>query len=330
MHYRRLAKTDIDVSAVAFGCWAIAGGGTWGDQDESDALAALRAAYDVGVNFFDTAETYGRGRSEELVGRALASVRDDVVIATKASPSHFAPDELRAACERSLGYLVTDRIDLYQLHWPKPDTPVAETLGVLDELKAEGKIRAYGVSNFGPQNLADCLAAQGAVSSNQVAYNLLFRAVEFEIVPLCVREDISILCYSPMMQGLLTGKFGSPDDVPSGRARTRHFSSAREEVRHGEDGAEAETFEALGEIYQIAAALGQPMANVSLAWLLAQPGVTAVLAGGRTAEQAQRNAQAADLELSDDAMEELTEVTRPLRRTLGANADMWQSESRMQ
>jgi aryl-alcohol dehydrogenase-like predicted oxidoreductase len=329
MQFRKLGHTDMDVSTVAFGCWAIVGGFTWGDQDEADSLAALRSAFDTGVNFFDTAEGYGGGASEQLLGRALGDVRDQIVIASKASRSHHRPADLREACERSLQNLGTDRIDLYQLHWPNWNVPFEETLGTLDELKAEGKILSYGVSNFGPRDLGDLLATGRTVETNQVAYNLLFRAIEYEIQPICAREGIGILCYSPMMQGLLTGKFACPADVPADRARTRHYSGERPEARHGDPGAEAETFAAVRAVREIAEGLGEPMANVSLAWLLAQEAVTCVIAGGRNAEQAKANTAAADLVLPQDAIGRLTEATEALKQTLGPNADMWQSESRI-
>jgi len=258
MRYRKLGHTDIDVSTVAFGCWAIVGGFTWGDQDEADSLAALRAAYDAGVTFFDTAEGYGGGASVQLIGRALGDVRDQIVIASKASASHFLPDDVRAACERSLRNLGTDRIDLYQLHWPSRTVPLADTLGALDALKTEGKIRSCGVSNFGPGDLGDLLATGHAIESNQMAYNLLFRAIEHDIQPICVREGVGILCYSPMMQGLLTGKFASPDDVPSDRARTRHYSRERPDARHTGPGAEAETFAAIQAIREVAEGSASP------------------------------------------------------------------------
>jgi aryl-alcohol dehydrogenase-like predicted oxidoreductase len=281
------------------------------------------------VTFFDSAELYGDGYSEQLIGRALGGVRDEIVIASKAAPDHFAPDELRAACERSLGCLGTDRIDLYQLHWPHPEIPVAETLGVMAELREEGKIRAIGVSNFGPHDLAEALAAGVPIASNQLAYSLLFRAIEFEILPLCVEESISVLCYSPMLQGLLTGKFAAADDVPVDRARTRHFSCERRDARHGEPGAEAGTFAAVAQVRRVADLIGEPMANVALAWLLAEEGVASVIAGGRSPAQALINARAADLELSPDVVADLAAATDALKQTLGPNADMWQTDSRI-
>ena len=329
IEYRTLAKTDISVSTIAFGCWAIVGGFNWGPQDETDSLEAIVAAYDSGVNFFDTAEGYGNGYSEQLLARALHQVRDRVVIASKVSPDHFAPRDLRAACERSLQNLQTDYIDLYQLHWPNHDIPVDETLGVLDALKAEGKIRAYGVSNFGPIDLRDALVTDRPISSNQVAYNLLFRAIEWEIQPICEAADISILPYSPLMQGLLTGKFANADEVPTDRARSRHFSGERIMAKHGESGAEPETFATIERIRAIAKEVELPPADLSLAWLLAQPGVTSVLVGARNAEQARANVLSAQAAVSPGIFERLSAATAPLKEKLGPNADMWQNPPRI-
>ena len=330
MQYRKLGKTGIEVSTVAFGAWAIVGGFNWGDQEEKDSLAALRAAHDAGVTLFDTAEGYGNGRSEELIGQALCDVRDEIVIATKVSPDHLAPDQLRQSCEHSLRALRTDRIDLYQVHWPSREIPVEDTLATLEGLKQRGKIRAYGVSNFGKQDLNEYLACKYKVCSNQMAYSLLFRAIEYEIRPLCEREQISILCYSSMMQGLLTGKFAKADEVPEDRARTRHFSGSRPHTRHGEEGAEDQTFETIAQIKRIAKDLGEPMADVSIAWLLAQPGVTSAIVGGRNANQTRRNARAADLILEQEVIQQLSLATDPLKDYFGNNADMWQGMSRIQ
>ena len=327
MQYRQLANTDLEVSSVAFGCWAIIGGFTWGGhQDEKDSIEAMLAAYDAGVNFFDSAEMYGEGASEKLVGKTLRDIRDKVIVASKVIPEHYEPNELRTACDRSLELLGFDYIDLYQLHWPNHDIPVAETLGVMEELKQAGKVRAIGVSNYGPIDLAEVLEMDCTIVSNQLAYNLLFRAIEFEIKPICVREGLSVLCYSPMMQGLLTGKFATADDVPEDRSRTRHYSGDRPHAVHGGPGAEEEVFAAVAEIRRIADGLGQPRANVSLAWLLAQEGVAAVIAGGRSAEQARLNVAAADLTLPADALDALSKTTEPIKQRLGPNADMWRQD----
>jgi len=324
----KLGQTDITVSVVALGCWAFAGGRVWGPQDEAESIATVRAALDAGVNFFDTAEGYGDGDSEAVLGRALAGRRHEAVIATKVNRSHLSGDEVREACEHSLRRLQTDTIDLYQIHWPSRTVPLDETMEALEKLREQGKVRAIGVCNFGVGDLSDLFKA-GRSETNQLPYSLLWRAVEYQIRPQCVDEKIGILCYSPLAQGLLTGKFGSPDEVPAGRARTRHFSKARPQVRHGEAGCEAETFAAIERIRHTCDEMHRPMAQVALAWLLHQPGVTAVIAGARRPDQIRQTAQAADLELSPETLGELTEATEPLKRILGPNPDMWQSESRL-
>ena len=327
MKYSTLGQTDITVSMVALGCWAFAGGRVWGPQDEAESIATVGAALDAGVNFFDTAEGYGNGDSEAVLGRALAGRRHEAVIATKISRSHLSGDEVQWACEQSLRRLKTDHIDLYQIHWPSRTVPLDETLEALERLREQGKVRAIGVCNFGMGDLAD-LAETGRVETNQVPYSLLWRAIEYEIKERCVDAGMGILPYSPLAQGLLTGKYGSPDEVPEGRARMRFFSGERPQARHGGPGCEAEAFAAIERIRHVCKEIGKPMAQVSLAWLLHQPGVTAVLAGARRPEQIEQTAQAAELELGPEAMDGLTQATEEIKQIMGSNPDMWQSESR--
>jgi len=325
MKYRRLGKTDIKVSPVAMGCWAIAGDHTWGPQDEADSIATIHAALDAGVNFFDTAEGYGNGYSEEVVGKALRDRREEAIIATKVSASHLSQDEIVKACGRSLKRLQSDYIDLYQIHWPSRTIPLDETMYALERLREQGKIRAIGVCNFAAQDLTDLLAV-GHVETDQLPYSLLWRAIEYGIQPKCVEKRIGILCYSPLLQGLLTGKFATPDDVPESRGRTRHFSKKRPETRHGENGREEETFAAIAAIRRICKEIGKPMTEVALAWLLYQPAVTAVLAGARRPEQIYQNVRAAELALTPGVVNELAEATTELKELFGTNPDMWQPE----
>ncbi len=327
MEYRKLGETDISVSVVAMGCWAIVGDATWGPQDEADSLATIHAALDEGINFFDTAEAYGDGFSESLLGKALTRRRHEAVIASKVSGDQLAATGVRQACERSLRRLHTDYIDLYQIHWPNRTIPLQETMGALEELRTQGKVRAVGVCNFGPGDLADLLAA-GRAATNQLPYSLLWRAIEYAIRQQCVDNGIGILCYSPLVQGLLTGKFAAADDVPVGRARTRHFSKDRPQTRHGEAGCETETFTALEQIRRISDTIDVPMARLALAWLLHQPGVTSVLAGARNPDQIHDNVQAAAVELPPQVVDELTAATEEVKRKLGGNPDMWSSASR--
>lgn len=325
----KLPHTDFEVSQIAFGAWAIVGGFNWGPQDEKDSIDALRTAYEMGINFFDTAELYGKGASENLIYKALGEVKDKIIVATKIKPEDFAFEDVKKATEERLKALKTDQLDLLQLHWPNPKIPVEETMGALEELKKEGKIRAFGVSNFGKEDLSEAFKHTQEISSNQLPYNLIWRAIECEVLPECKHRHVPILCYSPIMQGLLTGKFSDPAEVPDDRARTRHFSSKRAQTRHGEAGCEEETFEVLKKIKTISDQIGKPMVEVSIAWLLAQPAVGSVIVGGRNGEQVKKNVKAADLKLDDDVLEQLNQATLPLKERLGKNADLWEGESRI-
>lgn len=327
MKYRQLGQTDITVSVVALGCWSLISDLNWGRQDRADSAATIHAALDIGLNFFDTAEGYGQGESEAILGETLGRGRQEAVIASKVSPNHLAPADLLRACEDSLRRLKTDYIDLYQLHWPNHEVALEETIEILEKLQRQGKIRAFGVCNFGAQDLSDLLAV-GRSETNQLPFSLLWRAIEHEVLPLCLEHKLGILAYSPLAQGLLTGKFSSADEVPEGRARTRHFSKDRPLARHNEAGCEQETFAAIAEIRQVSRELGQPMAELSLAWLLHQPGVTSVLAGARQPEQIRQNVRAAMVELPGEAITRLAEVTDKVKQKLGSNIDPWQSDPR--
>jgi aryl-alcohol dehydrogenase-like predicted oxidoreductase len=322
---RKLGSSDIEVSALALGCWALAGGAGWGDQDEDEAIATIHAALDQGINFLDTAEAYGNGQSEEIVGKALLGRRDQAVVATKISPTHTDPAVLRDYCEASLRRLQTDYIDHYIVHWPITTHPVDESLAVLQELEQEGKIRSIGVSNYGKELLSEVIETDVRIDANQLCYSLLSRAIEYDVLPLCRAHDISVTAYMPLMQGLLTGKFQTIEDVPPFRMRTRHFSGDREMSRHGEPGAEKETFAAIDVVRSIAQELGEPMANVALAWVIAQPGVASAIAGARRPDQIARNVAAGSLDLAPDVIARLDVATKTLKEKLGTNIDYWNS-----
>ena len=323
-----LPHAPFKISNMTFGAWSIAGGFNWGDQDERDSKAALRAAYDLGITFFDTAKAYGNGKSEQLIAQELGDVRDQIIIGTKILPQDFKYQDLISDCEERLQYLNTDYIDLLQLHWPNWEIPVAETFEALEKLKKDGKIRAYGVSNFGVQDLKDSLNSKAQITTNQLPYNLIWRAIEFDILPMCQREHIPVICYSSIMQGLLAGKFNAPNDVPIDRARSRHFSSDRLHSRHDEPGCEALTFQTLQKIKAYAQDVDMSMANLSMAWLLAQPGIASIIVGARNAHQVERNVKALDVSLTPDQIQYLNEITLPLKMQLGKNPDLWQSNSR--
>ncbi len=328
MEYRKLGQSELQISVISMGCWAISGDSTWGPQKESDAITAIHAALDAGINFFDTAEAYGNGYSEKIVGQALSKRRQEIVIATKVSPSHLRANDLRESCENSLRRLQTDYIDLYYIHWPNWKIPIEDTFSELEKLKEEGKIRSAGCSNFGEIDLTELLR-NGRVEVNQLPYNLLWRAIEYEIQPICLKNNIAIACYSPLAQGLLTGKFSSVDEVPEGRARTRHFSGNRPQVRHGEAGAEREIFETLATMRRIRQEINAPMAQVALSWLLSRPGMTTIIVGARNPQQINMNVKSVELKLPPEVLEQLTLASEDLKKKLGNNPDMWDSDSRM-
>ena len=329
MRYETLGDAGIEVSRMALGCWPFAGGKVWGPQDDNDSIAAVHAALDAGVNFFDTAEGYSDdSNSEEVLGRALEGRRKDAVIATKIGNAHLHPSMVAEHCDASLARLQTDYIDLYQIHWPNHDVPIEDTMAELLKLQDNGKVRALGVCNFAVRDLTDILEC-GVIVTNQLPYNLLWRALEFAIKPACEANNVGIICYSPLQQGLLTGRYVSADDVPTGLSRTRHFNKDREQAIHGEDGCEDETFATIAAVLKVAEEAGEHPAKISLAWLLAQKGVTSLLVGARNADEVALNTPTFDYDLPASVEEALTTSTEELKQILGENADFWQSPGRM-
>jgi aryl-alcohol dehydrogenase-like predicted oxidoreductase len=271
----------------------------------------------------------------------LGARRSRAIVGTKVSPDHCYPDTLRASCEASLRRLRTDYIDLYMIHWPLNPSAfrhytqdpkivanpprLTEALATLAALRAEGKIRHIGVSNFGVQQLAELAAVGVPVAANQLAYSLLSRGIEIEILPACQRAGIGVIGYMALLQGLLSGKFASLDDIPAVRTRTRHFSGKRAGSRHGGPGVEAETWAALQEIGAVADETGMTRANLALAWAAARPGVTCTLAGCRNVEQLRDNARAIERPLAPAIVARLDAATADVLDKLGPFVDYFQS-----
>lgn len=329
MKYNVLGNSNLEVSAISLGVWQLGDPKYWGKVE--DVEGTIQVALDEGINLFDTAEIYGNGKSEEALGKALGSNRDRVIIASKVSESKLSADDLPTACEESLARLGTDRIDLYQVHWPtETSVPFEETYGAMTTLQQQGKIRHIGVSNFGRRDLAKWFNTGTAVS-NQLGYNLLFRATEYEIIPTCQEHGLSVLAYMPLMQGLLTGRWKIVEEIPPSRRRTRHFSNDRELTRHGEPGQEALTMQTIDDLCSLAEETGIPVADMTVGWLIKQSQVASVICGATRPDQVRRNAATANIELPNDLVSRLNEITRPLKEALGPNADMWnnQEESRI-
>ena len=329
MRYKTLGNTEIKVSEFALGCWPFAGGKVWGVQDDSLSIQTVHAALDNGINFFDTAEGYNDdSHSEEVLGRALLGKRSHSVIATKISPTHLIPESIEKACNASLQRLKTDYIDLYQIHWPNHSVPLEESLAVLLRLRDLGKIRAIGVCNFGIQDLSEALHAAEIVT-NQLPYNLLWRPIELEILPKCLEHNVGLICYSPLAQGLLTGRYSSPDDVPEGLSRSRLFSGNRPLATHGEEGVEDETFNAISEVISLADQMEEHPAKISLSWVRSRPGITALLVGARSPQELNLNIPAFEYSLPQSDVDRLSSITDLIKHKLGSSADMWNGDNRM-
>lgn len=320
MQYRPLGASGIQASAVGFGAWA-AGGWMWGGQDEREAIDAIRAAVDNGVTLIDTAPIYGFGASEELVGKAIAGLRDKVVLATKCGlvwdrecgdfyfrsnekavqkdPDKatktvyrcLRPESIRDEVEASLRRLDVDVIDLYQTHWQESTTPIADTMGELMKLKDEGKIRAIGVSNASSEQMNEYRHV-GPIDSDQERFSMLDRRIDSRQLPYCRERGIAILAYSPIEQGLLTGKMGPDREFEEGDMRRGSKRFSEDNLRKVQA--------MLDEFRPVAERHGITLAQLTIAWTIAYPGVTHALVGARNPKQAKENAAAADVQLSTE------------------------------
>ncbi|MBB4574828.1 aldo/keto reductase [Rhizobium lentis] len=304
---REIGRSGVKASAVGLGTWAI-GGWMWGGTDEAQSIAAIQASLDAGVTLIDTAPAYGLGRSEEIVGKALAGRRDKAVIATKCGlvwhtqkGNHFfdqdgkpvhrylGRDSIVHEVEESLRRLGTDHIDLYITHWQDPTTPIEETVAALEELKQAGKIRAIGASNVDRSELEQ-YTATGSLDAIQERFSMIDRQIEADLLPLTIANGVSTLSYSSLALGLLSGAIG-PERVFSGddqRKDNPRFSVANR--RKAKDFAEA--------IRPVAERQGASIAQTVIAWTLAQPGITFALCGARNPAHALDNARAGTLRLS--------------------------------
>ncbi len=317
---RRIAgKSGIEISPMGIGCWSYGGGDYWGPQAQSDVTAVANAALDAGINFFDTAEGYNNGRSEEALAVALKGRRHEAVIGTKVSKPD--PTTIREHCEASLQRLQTDYVDIYMIHWPDDEIAIEESMAELTHLQEDGLIRAIGVSNFGVAQLTAALETGASIAVNQLCYNLLSRAIEPELLPLCRKHDVGILGYMPLLQGILTGQYKSAEEIPPVHARFRHFRDDRPQASHGEAGAEEEMFETLEAIREIAETEQVPMARLAIAWAMARPGITCMLVGTRNVDELAENLNVLNYSLSADVIGRLDEITAPLLVKLGANPD---------
>lgn len=344
MEKRRLGKSDLQVSVLGMGCWQFGGGSYWGSQSQQDVNAVVHKALDSGINYFDTAEVYNEGASERSLGIALKGRRKEAIIGTKITPANMYPSKIRDHCENSLNRLATDYIDLYMVHWPVTSHAVAhftddkkiiadppvigEAFETLSRLQKEGKIRHIGISNHGIRQMKELSSAGASFAANELAYNLLSRAIEDSILPYCIENDIGVIGYMPLQQGLLSGKYKAFDEIKPMRVRSRHFHYSRGSgTRHGEEGAEEEIVQALQEIQKTADEIGVHIATLSLAWVIANRGIASTIVGSRNEAQLDINIQGALLQLNDEIVSKLNRVTGPVLQKLGFNPDYYENRN---
>lgn len=321
MEKRSLGTSDIKITPILMGTWQ-AGKAQWVGIEDAETIKAIRTAFDAGITTIDTAEVYGKGHSEQIVAQALSDVRSQVEYATKVFANHLKYDSVIEACEGSLKNLNTDYIDLYQIHWPSGAfnseiVPIEETMSALNELKQQGKIRAIGVSNFSRTQLEEA-SQYGRIDSLQPPYSLFWRYVEKDAMSYCIENNISILAYSPLAQGLLTGKF------ERGHKFAPEDNRSKNKLFQGENYEQAQ--QALDKLRPIADRHQVSLANLAIAWLIAQPQTNAIV-GARNAEQAAANALAADLQLSPNELKEIDHIGRIVTDCLDDNPVMWNYNS---
>lgn len=313
MNTRTLGYTGEELTTIGLGTWAIGGGGWqfgWGPQDDKESTDAIHRALDLGISWIDTAAVYGLGHSEEIVGKAIAGRRDDVFLATKCSRlwsddgtiyGNLKADSVRKECENSLRRLNVDVIDLYQIHWPKPEEDIEEGWTAVAQLIEEGKVRYGGVSNF---NVEQMRRAQKIhpIASLQPPYNMIRRRVETEILLFCAENNIGVVAYSPMMSGLLTGKYDHdrvenlPDD--DWRRESRHFQEPELSVN----------LELVERLKPIAERNDLTLAQLSIVWVLRRSEVTSAIVGARRSDQIEGTAPASDVELPNEDIDEIEDL----------------------
>ena len=305
MHYRKLGYTDVQLSVIGLGTWAMGGEDWkygWGPQDDEQSIKTIHHALDLGINWVDTAAVYGLGHSEEVVGKALKGMREKPFVATKCSRksdskgmlySELKRDSVIKEAEESLKRLQVEVIDLYQIHWARPEEDIEEGWETIAQLIKEGKVRYGGVSNFEIEHMQRCQPIH-PIASLQPPYNMVRRDIENEILDYCENQEIGIVCYSPLYKGLFTGKYDRQriNELPD--------SDHRHEDPHFQEPELSANLELVEELKKLAKARGITVAQLTIAWTLRHPQMTAAIVGGRKPEQLDETAQAGDIQLSDE------------------------------
>lgn len=319
MKYRRLGHSGLQVSAIGLGTNNFGGVLIGGRMDYSESETVLRRSIDEGINFIDTANTYGKGLAEEFLGKMLKGSRDKVVISTKVgnnrgdAPNSYGGSRkhVMEQVEISLRKLQTDYIDLYQIHYYDPFTPIEETLRVMDTLIAQGKIRYAGCSNFAAWQVAETMGAARLLNTNpfvsvEPEYSMLKRGIEKELLPCCQRYKLGIIPYFPLASGFLTGKYKRGKQAPENTRLAVQNKRAQSILTD-------ENFEVLEKLEAFAAERSHTLTELAFGWLLAHPEVSTVIAGATSPEQVSANAKAAEWQLSESDMQELNSILRAVK-----------------
>jgi myo-inositol catabolism protein IolS len=295
-----MEKNTIQPSKLGLGCWPL-GGDQWGRQDDKDSLATIVRALESGITHFDTAQMYGRGHGEELLGRALKGRRDNSFLATKML---YSPkDKVEAAVTASLRRLQTDRIDLLYIHWPKKNGDLAGMMEALEQVRGKGYVRFIGVSNFSVSNMREVMKS-GKIDFHQLCYNVLWRREEAETIPFCRQNNVPIVTYSSLAEGILTGKIPREPAFEQGDHRKFTLLFDKAVWSH--------VFTAVDKLKLVAEKAGRPLAHCALRWLLSKEGIASVLAGCRKPEQVEQNAAALKGDIEPSVFERMTEISSEL------------------
>lgn len=318
MEKRQLGLSGVEVSVIGLGTWPM-GGEWWGGSDDEESIRTIHRALDLGINLIDTAEGYGRGHSEEVVGRGLVGRRHEAVIADKIAPNHLEPVGIRQAFADSCKRLQTDYIDVYYIHWPNIDIPVAPAMEELEKMRQEGKIRAIGVSNFTPDEM-DEARQYGRIDVLQPPYNMFWRFIEKGELPYCREKGIGVMTYSSLAQGLLTGALTSETKFAEGDARPTTVLFQPEHY--------ARSLNAVDDLKAVAAKHGKTIAQLAINWVIGRPGVSTSLLGARTVREIEENAGGIGWQLSADDLAAVDSRARAVFEALPVVPDMFQNWQR--
>jgi myo-inositol catabolism protein IolS len=312
---RTLGNSGVAVSVLGLGTWPM-GGEWWGGTDDAESIRTIHRALDLGVTLFDTAEAYAEGHAEEVLGKALVGRREQAIIADKVAPNHFAPAQIETAFEASCRRLQTDAIDVYFLHWPNIDLPIGAAMETLERLRAAGRIRAIGVSNFTAEEMT-AASQYGQIDVLQPPYNMFWRFIEGDQLPYCLDHGIGIMAYSGLAQGLLTGNLTAQTTFAAGDKRPTTVLF--------QPGVYERCLAAVEALRPIAARTDLTVAQLAIAWLRARPGVSTALVGARTVPEIEENVVGATAQISAADMAEADAVTREVFESLPRVPDMFQN-----